>query len=166
MLYRAVRQPECVSDDARSVCRRTPAILGPLSCQAGLSGGSAAGCCCRSAEQCGHMADNPAFSPFGLLVPQRARRFTTISPSSPMGRDQTKTTGQPMYVIRWQQGKEATWLISSNPEQWGAQDRAIRYDTRGDARRIAASIGVTGDWSITAASPLQVTTPAWAALPI
>jgi hypothetical protein len=68
-----------------------------------------------------------------------------------------------MYVIARQQGKEATWLISPNPERWGEQDSATRFETRGDARRIATSIGVTGDWSITAASPLQSTTHVWAA---
>ena len=71
-----------------------------------------------------------------------------------------------MYVIRRQQGKEATWLISPNPEQWGREDRAMRFETRGDARRTASSIGVTGDWSITAASPLQVTTPGQAVPPV
>ena len=68
-----------------------------------------------------------------------------------------------MYVIRREQGKEATWLLSPNPEQWGEQDRAMRFETRRDARRVATSIGVTGDWSINAASPLQVTPPLWAA---
>jgi hypothetical protein len=53
--------------------------------------------------------------------------------------------------------------MSPNPEQWGEQDRAMRFDTRRDARRVATSIGVTGDWSINAASPLQVTTSVWAA---
>ena len=59
-----------------------------------------------------------------------------------------------MYVIKRRQGKEDTWLISPNPESWGEQDRAARFETRGDARRVATTIGVCGDWSITAASPL------------
>jgi hypothetical protein len=42
----------------------------------------------------------------------------------------------------------------------------MRFETRGDARRTAGSIGVTGDWSITAASSLQVTTAVWAEPPI
>jgi hypothetical protein len=58
-----------------------------------------------------------------------------------------------MYVIRQQQGKEGFWLISPNPESWGEQDRAMRFETRGDARRVATTIGVSGDWSITGASP-------------
>jgi transcriptional regulator with XRE-family HTH domain len=74
--------------------------------------------------------------------------------------------GQPMYVIRRQLGKDATWLISPNPEQWGKEDRAMRFETRGDARRTASSIGVMGDWSITAASSLQVTTAVWPEPPI
>jgi hypothetical protein len=56
-----------------------------------------------------------------------------------------------MYVIRQQRGKEAVWLVSPNPEQWGEQDRAMRFDTRGDARRAALAIGVSGDWSISVA---------------
>jgi hypothetical protein len=60
-----------------------------------------------------------------------------------------------MFVIKRQQGKEASWLISPNPESWGQQDRAMRFETRGDARRVAAAVGVYGDWSITAASPLE-----------
>jgi hypothetical protein len=58
-----------------------------------------------------------------------------------------------MYVIRRQQGKEGFWLISPNPESWGEQDRAMRFETRGDARRVATTMGVSGDWSITGASP-------------
>jgi hypothetical protein len=71
-----------------------------------------------------------------------------------------------MYVIRRQQGKDTIWLISPNPEQWGEQDRAMRFETRNDARRAATSVGVTGDWSITAASPLQSTTSLWATPPV
>jgi hypothetical protein len=56
-----------------------------------------------------------------------------------------------MYVIRQQRGKEAAWLVSSHPERWGEQDRAMRFDTRGDARRVALAIGVSGDWSISVA---------------
>jgi hypothetical protein len=60
-----------------------------------------------------------------------------------------------MFVIKRQQGKEASWLISPNPESWGQQDRAMRFETRGDARRVAVAVRVYGDWSITAASPLE-----------
>lgn len=59
-----------------------------------------------------------------------------------------------MYVIKRQDGKEVSWLISLKPESWGERDRAMRFETRGDARRVATGIGVSGDWSITAASPL------------
>jgi hypothetical protein len=55
-----------------------------------------------------------------------------------------------MYVIRQQRGKEVVWLVSPNPERWGEQDRAMRFETRGDARRVALAIGVSGDWSISA----------------
>jgi hypothetical protein len=68
-----------------------------------------------------------------------------------------------MYVIRRQQEKDATWLISANPERWGEQDQAMRFETRRDARRIATVIGVTGDWSINAASPLQSMTQLYGA---
>jgi hypothetical protein len=56
-----------------------------------------------------------------------------------------------MYVIKQQRGKEVAWLVSPNPERWGEQDRAMRFETRGDARRTALAIGVSGDWSISAA---------------
>jgi len=63
-----------------------------------------------------------------------------------------------MYVIRQQRGKETTWLISRRPERWGEQDQAMRFETRGDARRVALEIGLSGDWSINAGTPAQAAT--------
>jgi hypothetical protein len=67
-----------------------------------------------------------------------------------------------MYVIGQQRGKEVAWLVSPNPERWGGQDRAMRFGTRGDARRAALAIGVLGDWSISVAGipPLRARTGA------
>jgi hypothetical protein len=60
-----------------------------------------------------------------------------------------------MYVIRQQRGKQTTWLISPQPELWGEQDQAMRFETRGDARRVAIAIGLSGDWSINVAAAVS-----------
>jgi hypothetical protein len=66
-----------------------------------------------------------------------------------------------MYVIRQQRGKEVVWLVSPNPERWGEQDRAMRFETRGDARRVALAIAVWGDWSINAAGAAPPHVRSW-----
>jgi hypothetical protein len=53
-----------------------------------------------------------------------------------------------MYVIKRQQDKATLWLASTRPERWGSLSHAVRFDTRGEARRAAATIGISGDWSI------------------
>lgn len=60
-----------------------------------------------------------------------------------------------MFVIRQQRGGKATWLISASPQIWGEQDQAMRFYTRGDARRIATAAGISGDWSINTAAAAQ-----------
>jgi hypothetical protein len=61
-----------------------------------------------------------------------------------------------MFIIRRQGAKAIVWLTSISPEQWGERDRAIRFDTRWEARRAAISLKITGDWSITVAPPPPV----------
>ena len=62
-----------------------------------------------------------------------------------------------MFVIALRQGRETTWLASTNPPRWGERDRAVRFDTRRDARRVATVLKVSGDWSIENAGPLPPT---------
>jgi hypothetical protein len=57
-----------------------------------------------------------------------------------------------MFIIRRQDAKAAVWLTSIRPEQWGERARAIRFDTRWEARRAATSLKISGDWSITVAA--------------
>jgi len=63
-----------------------------------------------------------------------------------------------MYVIKRQRNKTALWLASTDPERWDGIDQAVRFDTRGEARRAAETIGVSGDWSI---NPALEPEPAW-----
>lgn len=60
-----------------------------------------------------------------------------------------------MFVIRQQRGTKTVWLISAYPQIWGERDHAMRFYTRGDARRMATATGVSGDWSINPAGPAQ-----------
>lgn len=54
-----------------------------------------------------------------------------------------------MYVIRRQEDKTTLWLASIDPERWDdGISQAVRFDTRGEARRAADTIGISGDWSI------------------
>jgi hypothetical protein len=40
------------------------------------------------------------------------------------------------------------WLLSAVPLRWGDRERAIRFETRGAARRAAVAIKLSGDWAI------------------
>jgi hypothetical protein len=42
------------------------------------------------------------------------------------------------------------WLVSIVPQRWGEMDRAMRFASRGDARRAAVQIKLSGDWAIEA----------------
>jgi hypothetical protein len=46
------------------------------------------------------------------------------------------------------------WLLSIVPQRWGDRDQAMRFATRGDARRAAVVLKLSGDWSIEPASVL------------
>jgi hypothetical protein len=62
-----------------------------------------------------------------------------------------------MYVISRQQDKTTLWLTSTRPERWDEEiGQAVRFDTRGEARRAAAMIGISGDWSINVAQGVGV----------
>jgi hypothetical protein len=56
-----------------------------------------------------------------------------------------------MFVLRQQEAGKSLWLISVEPERWGDRDRAMRFETRQEARRAAVVIKLSGDWSIEAA---------------
>jgi hypothetical protein len=60
-----------------------------------------------------------------------------------------------VIVQRMQQGKKENimWLAATVPQQWAALERAMRFETRREARRVADSIKVSGDWSIQMAPP-------------
>jgi hypothetical protein len=53
-----------------------------------------------------------------------------------------------MYVLKQQYGGQSTWLVSVEPQSWGERDRAMRFETRQEARRAAVEIKLSGDWSI------------------
>lgn len=55
-----------------------------------------------------------------------------------------------MFVIVRRRGAITMWLVSLLPQRWGERDHAMRFQTRGEARRAAASIKLSGDWSIEA----------------
>jgi hypothetical protein len=56
-----------------------------------------------------------------------------------------------VYILKRQQDREIMWLVSAEPQLWGERDRAIRFETRAEARRAAMLIRLSGDWSIDAA---------------
>jgi hypothetical protein len=57
------------------------------------------------------------------------------------------------FVITRQRTATVRWLVSAMPEQWGERKHAMRFDLRGDARRAAVSIKLSGDWAIEMAPP-------------
>ena len=59
-----------------------------------------------------------------------------------------------LYLIVRQDNSVATWLTSMAPQQWGDKDHAVRFSSRGEARRAATALKITGDWSIEPISPL------------
>jgi hypothetical protein len=56
-----------------------------------------------------------------------------------------------MYVLQRQDAGKSMRLVSVEPELWGDRDRAMRFETRHQARRAAVEIKLSGDWSIEAA---------------
>jgi hypothetical protein len=59
-----------------------------------------------------------------------------------------------MYVIVWRRGTTTMWLVSVVPQRWGDRSQAMRFETRGDARRAAVAIKLLGDWSIETSAPI------------
>jgi hypothetical protein len=53
-----------------------------------------------------------------------------------------------MYVIKRQSGTVTMWLKTITPRRWGEIETAMRFQTRGEARRAAVAIKLSGDWSV------------------
>jgi hypothetical protein len=53
-----------------------------------------------------------------------------------------------MFVIIRRRGEITMWLMSLLPQRWSERDRAMRFETRGEARRAAAAIKPAGDCAI------------------
>ena len=53
-----------------------------------------------------------------------------------------------MFVIALQRDNATMYLLTMVPVRWGERDRAMRFRTKGDARRCAATIKIAGAWSI------------------
>jgi hypothetical protein len=46
------------------------------------------------------------------------------------------------------------WLVSQMPTKWGPREQAMRFKTKGDARRAAGILRMSGAWSVEQAEPL------------
>jgi hypothetical protein len=55
-----------------------------------------------------------------------------------------------MFVIVRRDGALTMWLASQIPRRWSDHRHAVRFATRGEARRVANSIKLSGDWSVEA----------------
>jgi len=58
-----------------------------------------------------------------------------------------------MYQIKMERRSGADdpvviWLTSLTPIRWGGRERAMKFESKGDARRTAAGIKLAGAWSI------------------
>jgi hypothetical protein len=62
---------------------------------------------------------------------------------------------QMAFVIVRREGANRTqmWLVAAVPDQWGKRELAMRFETRGGARRAADASKLSGDWSIEPALP-------------
>jgi len=58
-----------------------------------------------------------------------------------------------MFIIVRRHNTKPTWLRSVAPEGWGERDHAMMFETRNEARRVALSIRLNGDWNIEASAP-------------
>jgi hypothetical protein len=65
------------------------------------------------------------------------------------------------FVIVRREGvnRAQLWLVAAVPEQWGKREHAMRFETRGEARRASDAIKLSGDWSIEPALPPPLTAP-------
>jgi hypothetical protein len=53
-----------------------------------------------------------------------------------------------MYVIRLERGEVVMFLTTVVPVRWGERASAMRFATKGEARRAAGTIKIAGAWSI------------------
>jgi hypothetical protein len=53
-----------------------------------------------------------------------------------------------MFVIALQRDNVTMYLLTMVPVRWGERERAMRFQTKGEARRCAATIKIAGAWSI------------------
>jgi hypothetical protein len=60
------------------------------------------------------------------------------------------------FVIVRQRTANTKWLVAPVPPRWGERNRAMRFDTRGDARRVAVALKLSGDRAIDMAPPPQI----------
>ena len=65
------------------------------------------------------------------------------------------------YIIRLERREGAKtdppvvmWLASQMPTRWGRREQAMRFKTKGDARRAAGVLRIDGAWSVEEAEPL------------
>jgi|HubBroStandDraft_6_1064221.scaffolds.fasta_scaffold1487989_1 hypothetical protein len=65
------------------------------------------------------------------------------------------------FVIIRRQGADmpVVWLATVSPEPWGERQSAMRFETRGEARRASDAIKLSSDWSIQPALPPPLTAP-------
>ena len=59
-----------------------------------------------------------------------------------------------LYLIVRRDHSVGTWLMSTAAQQWGGKDHAVQFSSRGEARRAATALKISGDWSIEPVSPL------------
>lgn len=57
-----------------------------------------------------------------------------------------------MFVIVRRRGGVTMWLVSIVPQRWGERDHAMRFAARGEARRAATVLKLSGDWAIEVAA--------------
>ena len=58
-----------------------------------------------------------------------------------------------MFVIVRRRSSVTMWLLSIVPQRWGEKNEAMRFSSRGEARRAAVALKLSGDWSIEASGP-------------
>jgi hypothetical protein len=61
-------------------------------------------------------------------------------------------------IKRRHRDAETEWLVTAMPVRWGHRDGAMRFDTRREAERAAATIKLSGDWSIDPAGAPPIAT--------
>jgi hypothetical protein len=59
-----------------------------------------------------------------------------------------KPEDRAVFLIVRRRGTLTVWLRSIVPQRWGDRDQAMRFASFGEARRAAAVLKLSGDWSI------------------